>query len=511
MTEREVTAIQNRITQLEEENQQLRQQVSVLQKHLFGRKSEKTSVVFDGQINLFDEAEEEAKKKPAEPPVKKIKEHSRKQAASKREALLENLPHEEILYTLEPEARKCKTCGEQVVSMGKELIRTEVQFIPAQLKIIDHVRESFECRPCRKEQRFYIEKPPVPQPVLPHSLASASSVAHVMVQKYGQALPLYRQEKEWKELGLEVSRATLANWVMRAARSWLLPIFNLLQQKLLEEKYLHADETTVQVLNEVNRKNTATSYMWVYASGKHGTAHPIRLFEYQPGRSGKYPQEFLKGFQGYLHTDAYAGYNKVMGITRCFCWSHVRRDFIDALPEPMNDAEGTLAKHAIEQINRLFSLEREFEPLDANERKKQRLLQVKPVIEAFWSWIESHKAKVLPKSKLGKAMQYAENQRKGLEAFLEDGNCNVSNNLAENSIRPFTIGRKNWLFSGSPKGAAASAAVYSLIETCKANGINEYKYLKYLFESLPNVPFQRETALLEAYLQWSETIRQACR
>ena len=511
MTQQEATAMKNRITQLEEENQRLHQQVSYLQKHIFGRKSEKTSVVFDGQINLFDEAEQEVKKNAPEPDVQTVKEHRRKKAVGQREKLLEDLPHEEKIYTLAPEDRICKRCGAALVSMGKELIRTEVQFIPAQIKIIDHVRESFECRPCRKEQHFSIEKPVLPNPVLPHSLASASSIAHVMVQKYGNSLPLYRQEKEWKELGLEVSRATLASWIMRASRDWLMPVVDLLRKNLLEETYLHADETTVQVRHEKNRKNTSTSYMWVYASGKYGAKHKIRIFDYQPGRNGNYAKEFLQGFTGYLHTDAYAGYNKVADVTRCFCWSHVRRDFVDALPENIDDAAGTLAKAGIEQINRLFALEKEFELLDEQERKKQRLLQEKPVLDAFWSWIETNKDKVLPKSKLLKAMNYAQNHQDGLEAFLGDGNCNLSNNLAENSIRPFTIGRKNWLFSGSPKGAAASAAVYSLIETCKANGINEYKYLKYLFETLPNLEFQRDAKLLEEYLPWSQGVQENCR
>jgi len=189
----------------------------------------------------------------------------------------------------------------------------------------------------------------------------------------------------------------------------------------------------------------------------------------------------------------------------------VRRDFIDALPKDLNEQEATLTKSGIEQINQLFYLEKEFASLEAEDRKKQRLLQEKPVVEAFWLWIETNKGKVLPKSKLSKAMNYAENNKKGLVAFLEDGNCNLSNNLAENSIRPFTIGRKNWLFSGSPKGAAASAAIYSLIETCKANEIKEYKYLKYLLETLPNIPFMREPELLENYLPWSEKTQQICK
>jgi transposase len=518
MTQLEANAMSNRISTLEAEkealsaeNKKLQQQVAYLQKHLFGRKSEKTNVVFSGQIDLFDEAEQELKKKASEPELQTIKEHRRKKSVGQREKLIEDLPHEEKLYTLTLEERNCKRCGSELVSMGKELIRTEVEFIPAKLRIIDHVRETFECRSCRKENHFSIEKPVVPNPVIAHSLASASSIAHIMVQKYGQALPLYRQEKEWRDLGLELTRSTLASWIMRSSRDWLTPVVELLHKKLLEEAYLHADETTVQVMNEPNRKNTSVSYMWVYASGKYGAKHAIRIFEYQPGRNGKYPQEFLQGFRGYLHTDAYAAYNKVGEVTRCLCWSHVRRDFIDAMPKDVNDEESTLTKSGIEQINQLFYLEKEFASLKAEERKKQRLLQEKPVLEAFWLWIETNKGKVLPKSNLRKAMNYAENNKKGLEAFLEDGNCSLSNNLAENSIRPFTIGRKNWLFSGSPKGATASAAIYSLIETCKANGVKEYKYLKYLLETLPNIPFMRNPELLEDHLPWSEKIQQICK
>jgi transposase len=511
MTQQEAASIKNRIAELEAENQRLQQQVSYLQKHLFGRKSEKTSVLFNEELSLFDEAEREAKKKGSEPEIQTIKEHTRKKTVGQREKLLENLPHEKKLYTLAEEECFCKKCAAPLVSMGEELIRTEVQFIPAQIKVIDHVRETFECRACRKENHFSIEKPAMPNPVLAHSMASASSIAHVMVQKYSNALPLYRQEKEWKDLGIELSRATFANWIILASRDWLQPVMALLHQKLLEESYVHADETTVQVLNEKDRKNTSKSYMWLYASGKYGAKHQIRIFEYQPGRNGKYPQEFLQGYKGYLHTDAYAGYNKVENIQRCFCWSHLRREFVDALPEDLNDEEGTLAKTGIEQINQLFSIEKELEKLSAEERKKQRLLREKPVLEAFWSWLEQNKGKILPKSKLRKAMTYAENHKDGFEMYLEDGNCNISNNLAENSIRPFTVGRKNWLFSASPKGASASAAVYSIIETCKVNEIDAYKYLTYLFENLPNIPFAREPELLEAYLPWSPRVQEFCK
>jgi len=289
-----------------------------------------------------------------------------------------------------------------------------------------------------------------------------------------------------------------------------MPIVDLLHQKLLQDRYLHADETPIQVMNEPGRKNTTDSYMWVYSTGKYSN-YPIRIFEYQPGRSGDYPQNFLKEFKGYLHTDAYSGYKKVSEITRCFCWTHLRRNFVDALPKEVNSPEATLPSQGIQYCNKLFEIEKKLEILSAEERKKQRLVQETPVLEAFWSWVETTRPKVLPKSKLGQALLYAENQKDGLMNYLKDGNCSISNNLAENSIRPFTIGRKNWLFSGSPKGAAASASVYTLIETAKVNGLNPFKYLKFILGDLPGVPFRQYPEFLEDFLPWHPVVQKTCR
>jgi hypothetical protein len=250
--------------------------------------------------------------------------------------------------------------------------------------------------------------------------------------------------------------------------------------------------------------------MWVYSSGQHAE-HPIRIFEYQPGRSRKYPEAFLKDFKGYLHSDAYTGYEKIPGITRCLCWSHVRRKFVDALPKDVHRPEATLASQGITYCNKLFEIEKSLEELSSKERKAERLKQEKPVLEAFWAWIDSVKDKVLPKSKLSEAIYYAQKHKEELMNYLKDGNCSISNNLAENSIRPFTIGRKNWLFSGSPKGAAASAAVYSIIESAKANGLNPYKYLYFIFSELPGVQFGQHPEFLEDYLPWSQDVQQSCK
>lgn len=506
----QIKTLENRITELEKENRLLLETVHHLTRKLYGRSSEKTSVLSLGQMSIFNEAETEADPKAKEPDLKRVEGYQRKKAKDGRMELLENLPHEKKLCTLVEEQRFCETCHTPLKSVGEEFVRTEVEYIPAKLRVIDIYRETFECRNCRKNGLPYMEKSPMPDPVIQHSLATPSTVAWVMHQKFVNAIPLYRQEKEWKTLGLSLSRATMANWIIAASRDWLNPILNLMHQKLVQEEYLHADETPVQVMNEEGRKNTSDSYMWVYGTGKNAV-HPIRIFEYEPGRNGVYPLEFLKGFTGYLHTDAYSGYQKVKNITRCLCWSHLRRNFVDALPKDIRGPDDTLAGQGINYCNKLFEIEKTLENLTSEERKLKRLEQEVPVLNAFWAWTDSTAGEALPKSKLRQALNYALSHKQDLMNYLEDGNCSISNNLAENCIRPFTIGRKNWLFSGSPKGAEASAAVYSIVESAKANGLTPYKYLYYIFNRLPGEPFGQYPEILEDYLPWSPQVQAACK
>lgn len=219
----------------------------------------------------------------------------------------------------------------------------------------------------------------------------------------------------------------------------------------------------------------------------------------------------MKGFNGFLHTDAYSGYNKVPEITRCLCWTHLRRKFVDALPKDIHSPETTLPSEDISFCNKLFKVEKTLEDLPSGQRRLKRLKQEKPVLDAFWAWVDSAKVKALPKSKLGMAFDYALNHKEEFMSYPKDGNCYISNNLTENSIRPFTIGRKNWLFSGNPKGAAASAAVYSMIESAKANGISTYKYLSFIFSELPGVQFGQNPEFLEDYLPWSADVQATCK
>ena len=430
------------IKELEQQIRLLKEQVDFLTRKLYGTKSEKTSTLeIEGQMSLFNEIETCADPDAYEPDLVEVEKHLRKSKyAGQREELVKNLPHSKVLHTIDESEQICDNCGSTMVKVGEEFVRTEVQFIPAKLKVIDHYRETYECRSCRKNGTPYMEKAPVPYPPVLHSLASASTIAWLIHQKFELGIPLYRQEKEWEALGLRLNRATLSNWLLVVYRDWLVHIVHRLKQELLKQRYLHIDETYVQVLKEPGRKNTSDSYMWVYCSIKDAVT-PIRYFEYRPGRSGKYPEAFLRGYEGYIHTDAYSGYNAVSGVKRCLCYTHLRRAFVDALPKDIHTPEASKPAEAILRLNQLFNIESELEALSPDQKKKERLIREKPLLEAFWSWAEKSVIGELPKSKLSKAFHYALNNREGFFHYLEDGNCSISNSLAENCIRPFVIGR----------------------------------------------------------------------
>ena len=510
-TEEKVVFLEKKVVNLESENRQLHDTVAFLTHQLYGRKTEKTSSLgIPGQMSLFDEIEQTCSSEVQKPIQKDKKSSTQKKQPGHKKELLDTLPHEKVLLSISETQKICDVCGNERIPVGEELIRSEVEYIPAQLKVIDYYQETYECLECRKNTGNGMVKSDLLNPLILHSYASASLVSSILHQKFELAIPLYHQEKEWKNLGLPLTRETMSNWGMIVYRDWLEPMVQVFQKELLRKRHLHADETPVQVLNEPGRKNTTESYMWLYCTGIHED-HAIRIFDYKPGRSGKYPREYLQGFKGFLHTDAYAGYEKVANITRCFCWTHLRRYFVDAIPKDTTNVDATIAAKAIHYINKLFEYEKEYSVLSTDERKAKRLAVELPYLEEFWSWIKATQGEILPKSKLGQAFGYALAQETGLMNYLKDGDTEISNNLAENSIRPFTVGRKNWLFSGSPKGATTSAGIYTIVETAKANEINPQKYIEYLLKTLPNVPFLQRPELLLEFVPWNETIKNRCK
>lgn len=485
--------------------------VDKLRKMKFGQQSEKSRFVMDNadQMSLFNEAEKESNAKAPEPTEEILVEaHTRKQKRTKEE-LAESLPVKEIVCELPEEERVCEVCGAEMKPIGREYVRTELEIIPAQASVIKYYRITYACAACEEETgEGCLVKADVPAPVMKKSLASASAVAYTMYQKFVNGMPLYRQEQEWRTYGLTLSRATLANWVIRPSEQWFRPLYNAMRRHMLSEPVIHADETEVQVLKEPGREAKAASRMWVYCTGKH-SEKPMVLYDYRPTRSGEHAKRWLAGFKGYLVTDGYAGYNSVPDVRRCYCWAHVRRHWVDALPKT-SDKTGSAAAVGMEYCNQLFALEEKFEKqnLSAEEVAKARQDETKPLLDAYWSWLETVDA--LEGSALGKAVRYSESLRDGLSTFIEDSRISLSNNLCEDHIRPFVVGRKNWLFCDTAKGAEASALCYSIIESAKANGLNTYLYLLYILTEMPKAKELNE-CVIERCLPWSPSLPEWCR
>lgn len=502
--------LENTIKNLQDQVNNLTEMVLLLRKEKFGSSSEKTPRKdIDEQISLFNEAELEADASVPEPVSQDVKGYSRKDTRTKREEIIKDLPVREILCESAPEDQYCLQCDTALKPIGKETVREELEYIPAKLQIVRYVRMAYECPKCKHTDHPYIQKALTPSSLMSHSLASPSSVANVMYQKYVNSVPLYRQEKDWERLGMALTRATMANWIIRCSEDYFIPIIDYLRKELLKRDIVHCDETPVQVLKEKGKKPQTKSYMWLYRTGNDGKA-PIILYDYQPSRNGNHASTFLKDFKGYVHSDGYSGYNKLDGIIRCGCWSHLRRKFVEAIPErKAKDAPFTSAEIGRDYCTQLFKIEEGLADLTHEKRYYKRLELEKPVLKAFWRWLEN--LTVLKGSALGKAVTYARNQKQYMENYLLDGRCSISNNAAENSIRPFTVGRKNWLFSDTPKGASASAAVYGIVETAKANGLEVYTYLEYLLLYMPDSDWRNHLESLEDLMPWSKAVQTECK
>ena len=513
---RQLTMLQSTIDSLKEQSRQkdeeierLRQIILNLQRAQFGQRSEKRTYVLDDgnqQLSLFDTPEKSEEKSSSEPSQNSEREirvsgHSRKKKRTLEE-LCASLPVEERIVDL-PDEEKVNADGHALTCIGQEYIRTELVLERARAKVVKHYRKVYADRELEQETGYAeVFKPVMPPPLLPHSYASASVVTDVLMKKYVDAMPLYRQEQMWKRMGVELKRGTMANWVIQVADLYLRPFWKRIRSELLTQSTIHADETVMQVLKEKGKPATSESRMWVYSSAKRADIQ-LRCFEYRESRSGKWAKTFLEGFSGVLITDGYSGYNKVQEAERAGCWAHMRRKWLEAMPEGA-DAKTCKAAEGYEFCNRLFELEHQFEELTAEERLIQRKEKSGPVLEAYWKWLNTI---ARPTGKLKDAVTYAQNQKAHLSAFLEHGEIEISNNQVENAIRPFVIGRKGWLFADTPQGAEASAIIYSLMETAKANSLRLDDYLLHLLSVLPERAEQDKDFEMDDLLPWSEEMK----
>ena len=502
------TCLETQNQQLAEENRWLREQYLKGKQKQFGSSSERiTSDTVQCEM-LFNEAEVSADTEL--PATEQISYTRKKKQPGHREEMLSDLPVETREYRLPDEDQFCKCCGGPLHEMSAEE-RKELQIVRPQVKVISHVRYIYSCRHCeRHEIETPIVKADAPGSFIEKSLASPSAVAYIMGMKFVEGMPLYRQEQSFGRMGIALSRSLLSNWVLLGGEM-LHPIYSRMKEKLIGLDILHADETTLQVLKEPGRKAESKSYMWMYRSGRDGP--PMAVFEYQPGRDAEYPKRFLEGVSGYLHADGYQGYDNLPGVTLVGCWSHARRGFMDALkilPKSQRNDPKHLVNVALAYINRLFAIERELKDVSSEERKAVRDEKSKPVTDAFKAWLDEQRPRALPKSQLGQAIGYCLNQWSKLTVFLTDGRLELDNNRSERTIKPFVIGRKNWLFANTPRGARVSALIYSIVESAKENGLDPTSYLEYLFERLPGI-VEGDASSVDELLPWSDSVQSALR
>lgn len=503
-----VDAASKREEVLIQERDNLKDEISLLRKKLFGSSSEKRVIDFPGQLNLFNEAELEQDPSAAETeelaailPEETPKKRKTRATDAER---FKGIPVIKKYIDIPEEDKTCPVCSTPLVKIGEEFVRRELVFIPAKLKVVEIYSFNYSCPECSKRDIPVMKKGKDGKPHMLYGMASAGTVAWVMYQKFCNSLPYCRQEKDWKQYGAAITRATMANWVIRNSEAFFRPMYEYFHRKLLERNFLMADETPLQVLHEEGRRAQTKSYMWLFRSGEDGGI-PIILYKYSPTRAGDNAVEFLQEFNGYLMCDGYSGYNKVSNAKRTACWAHIRRYLTDAIPKGKQLDYTQPSVQGMMYINQLFHLEdvikAEHSSFDAI--KKARLEKEKPIVEGFLSWLD--KQNPVRGSRMDKAVTYIQNRRDYLMTYLEDGRCSFSNNLSENAIRPFTVGRKNWLFCDTPHGAQASAIVYTMVEMAKANGVNVYHYLTYLLEKLPDDSMSDNE--LDQLAPWNEKVK----
>ncbi len=471
--------------------------IALLEARLFGPKNEKLAALAalleaSGQQSLFDLLDEHPDPVELEPEKEEtitVPAHSRKKSG--RKPFPDSLPRQEVIHDI-PEEEKVCACGCQLTCIGKE--RSEQLHVERpKFKVIVNIRLKYACKQCEgtaDENSPTVKIAPVPPQIIPKSFATAALLAYIIIAKFIDALPLYRQENQFSRLGIDLSRATMANWMIRVADR-CQPLMPLLRQEIRSGPLINADETTLQVMNEPDRKNTTKSYAWIFRGGTE--ENPAVIFEYHPTRAGKAARDFLKDYKGYVQSDGFSGYNaleEIDGITLCGCWAHARRKFVDVVKADKSSKKtGKMraADIALRHIKKLYAIEKEAKGLTVKERFQLRQEKAKPVLDNFGLWLRETYPKTPPKGELGKAIYYSLQQWQRLNVYLEDGRLRPDNNLAENAIRPFVVGRKNWLFSGSPEGAHASATLYSLVESAKLNKLDPYKYIRFILEKIPHL------------------------
>lgn len=504
-----IKTLNETIARQQAENDNLKAEMAWLKQKLFGSSSERRSDPFPGQMGLFGPEEEKATEI-IEPEIVPLPQKSRKKKPTLKEQF-ENIPTKQVpVDTLFEEDKICPICGTQMIPIGTEVIRTEIKYTRPKLERIEYIATTYGCPECKDTEEPQFIKDNGKPALIPGSYMSESLLALIAYQKYGLYLPLYRQEKDFLQLKAPISRSTMAKCLITAAQEYLQPMYDYFHQKLLYRRFLMMDETPVQVLKEDERRAQTKSYFWVIRTGEDGL-NPIILYNYTPTRAGENARQFLNGITPgfYLMADGYQGYNKVQETFRCCCFAHIRRYLLESIPKGQDKDYTNPAVQGFLYVEKLFAYERSYREkgLSYKQIYNRRLKDEKPVVEGFLAWLKQ----VNPGSngKLKKAITYIRNREEFLMTYLEDGRCSFTNNLSENSIRPVTVGRKNWLFSDTPEGAQANTLYLTIVEMAKAYGLDLYEYLNFLFENRPNKDMSDDE--LDKLAPWNESVKELCK
>ena len=529
--EQEYMKLYIKCAQAEAKAERFLEDFKLAQDKRFGKSSEKN---IEGQMslsdfNIFNEAEASKEMLNIEPDIESltqentgVKDKNKKKKGSKRKDI-SKLQTNVIEFKLSSDKMFCPTCGEPL-HFVKETIRVEIEVEPPKVYVNKYKTSHYACRNCQENDTgTFVVAEGAPKELFHNSNASPSAVADCMNKKYGMAIPFDRIEKEYKRQGIPITKNNMCHWSIMAANRFFKPIFEIMREILLKEDAIHCDETFTRVIHQKDpskidcvEKDTKP-YIWVTTTGEYQKEHPIALYNYQPGRSDQDAREVLGDYKGYVMCDGYACYESVLHRKRktgaspleikpVGCLVHVKREFTKAIKLiKKEDRAGTDCAKAIAMISKIFDIDNKITYTTYEERKEKRLKELKPALEVLFAWLETEQPQVLPRSHYGQAIGYALNQKEKILRVLEDGRLELENNMAERTVKPFVIGRKNWMFSDTVNGAKASCIIYSIVETAKLNGLISYEYMKYVLEQCrgKNTLKPEEAKNL---LPWSKTL-----
>ena len=515
-----ISSLRSQLEGRQAEIERLLEQIRLANRRFFGSKSEKAS---PEQLSLFNDVESAADGSAAEPSLEDVADNKapkNRRRGGKRKIDLARFETVVVEHELPAEERACRRCGSELEEVGVEVTK-RLRLVPAHFVVEEHRTHKYRCRPCCEanaeggETASVLVRAHAPKNGLPGSIATPSLISHIVNAKYVNSMPLYRIEGDFASLGAAISRQNMANWVIHAYERWLAKVHGRIRAELLGHKVIHADETEVQVLKEPGRDARSVSRCWLFCSAEADT--PAYAYEYRDTRSKAVAEDFLRGWSGTLVTDGYDAYYSLANggsIRNVACLVHVRRKFIEVIDSAGGAEKArrarSVALEARDKINAMFHMDNSFGDVGADERRALRDEKLRPLMEDFGRWLDAQIPKAAPRLKLHGALCYAKKYWPYVMNALDDGGAALSNNVAERGIKPFVIGRKNWLFSDTPRGARASCGMYSIVTTARMNGVSPRPYIEWLLTELPNAG-ELTDDVLDSFMPWSDRVPRSFR